>query len=114
NQIKAVDPTYSDLTCDLRVDSTVPAPSQETKTYTVKPGDSLWKIAQEFYGAGHLFKRIIEANPGKLVDENSVIHPGDKLTIPAEQFRLIARSPLAAGKPQSLGVVSLCGVAKNS
>ena len=45
--------------------------------------DSLWKIAQKFYGNGSVFKRIIEANPDKLEDENSVIHPGDELKIPA-------------------------------
>jgi len=80
NQIKAVDPGYSDLTCDLSIDASLPPPAE---TYQVKPGDSLWKIAQSFYGQGSLFQRIIEANPDKLKDANSVIHPGDVLKIPA-------------------------------
>lgn len=82
NQIKAVDASASDITCDLSIDASLPAPPPQETVYTVKSGDSLWKIADKFYGKGHLFKRIIEANPGKLVDENSVIHPGDQLKIP--------------------------------
>jgi LysM repeat protein len=83
DQIKAVDPGYADLTADISVDGSLPAPAAEETVYTVVAGDSLWKISSKFYGGGHLFKRIIEANPDKLKDENSIIHPGDKLRIPA-------------------------------
>ncbi|HEX4809513.1 MAG TPA: LysM peptidoglycan-binding domain-containing protein [Bryobacteraceae bacterium] len=88
NQIKAVDPQYSDLTADINVDTSLPQPTQprsapSEQTYTVQPGDSLWKISEHFYGKGHLFKSIISANPDKLKDEHSVIHPGDTLKIPA-------------------------------
>jgi nucleoid-associated protein YgaU len=79
NQIKAVDASYSDLTCDLSVDTSLPVPKKE---YTVKAGDSLWKIAKEYYGNGTEFPKIIAGNPGKLKDEKSVIHPGDVLVIP--------------------------------
>ena len=82
SQIKAVDPSYSDLTCDLKIDPSLPAPPPQATIYTVVAGDSLWKIAAKFYGNGSVFKKIIEANPDKLKDEKSVIHPGDKLTIP--------------------------------
>ena len=79
NAIKAVDASYSDLTCDLTIDESLTPPA---KTYTVKAGDSLWKIAQEFLGNGSEFPKIIAANPGRLKDANSVIHPGDVLTLP--------------------------------
>ena len=82
NQIKAVDASYADLTCDLSVDGSLPQPAPEETVYTVVAGDSLWKIAQQFLGNGAHFHRIIEANPDKLKDEHSVIHPGDKLRIP--------------------------------
>jgi len=95
DQIKVVDASYSDLTCDLSIDDSLPAPADdapaaddaapaaaEGTTYTVQAGDSLWKISAHFYGAGHLFKKIIDANPDQLQDENSVIHPGDVLNIP--------------------------------
>jgi hypothetical protein len=95
NKIKAIDPTYSDLTCDIRIDPSLPVPAQaaaaaagasrapQMQTYVVQAGDSLWKIAQQYYGNGSLFKKIIDANPDKLKDEKSVIHPGDQLKIPA-------------------------------
>lgn len=79
NQIKLTDPTFSDLTCDLSVDPSLVPPA---RTYTVVKGDSLWKIAQQFYGNGSQFPKIIAGNPERLKDEKSVIHPGDVLTIP--------------------------------
>ena len=81
NQIKAVDPNYEDLTAELAIDSSLPEP---VKTYTVCGGDSLWKIAQDHLGNGAHFPKIIAANPGKLKDQNSVIHPGDVLVIPED------------------------------
>src|SRR5690242_4325893 len=50
NQIKGVDPSYQDLTCDLTIDPSLPRPQQAQaagaaaassgtgRTYTVKPG----------------------------------------------------------------------------
>jgi nucleoid-associated protein YgaU len=82
NQIKLVDASFNDLTCDLSVDESLAPPAPEVRTYTVKAGDSLWKIAQQFYGNGVNFPKIIAGNPGRLKDEKSVIHPGDVLVIP--------------------------------
>ena len=80
NAIKASSDNWaSEVTCDLSVDSSL---SQPVRTYTVVGGDSLWKIAAHYYGNGSKFPKIIEGNPGKLVDEKSVIHPGDVLVIP--------------------------------
>jgi nucleoid-associated protein YgaU len=81
DRIKEIDSTYSDLMCDLSIDSSLPEP---VRTYTVVGGDSLWKIAQTFYGNGALFPKVIAANPDKLQDEHSVIHPGDVLNVPED------------------------------
>lgn len=55
-----------------------PAPAQNAITYTVKKGDSLWKIAQEQLDNGARYKEIVNAN-GLI---NNTIHPGDKLIMP--------------------------------
>jgi nucleoid-associated protein YgaU len=83
DEIKRVDASWPDVSCDLAVDESLPQPAPPApRTYTVKPGDSLWKIAQPPYGKGALYPKIIEANPGKLKDDKSVIHPGDVLVVP--------------------------------
>jgi len=49
--------------------------------YVVKAGDSLSKIAEEFYGDKMLYPKIFEANRHLLSDPNK-IKPGQKLRIP--------------------------------
>lgn len=55
----------------------------KSQTYTVKEGDSLWGIAKAHYGDGSKYTKIFNANKDKIDDPNS-IHPGQKLTIPAQ------------------------------
>lgn len=79
NKIKEIDSAYSDLSCQLTLDSTL---SEPVRTHTVVSGDSLWKIAKVHLGDGNRYPEIIAANPGKLVDATTVIHPGDVLVVP--------------------------------
>jgi len=51
------------------------------KTYTVKSGDSLSKIAKQFYGEAGKWKKIHAANADKIPNPD-LIHPGLELTIP--------------------------------
>jgi LysM repeat protein len=89
DQIKLVDPNYSDLTADI----TVEAPQQRAaavggvatggQTYTVKSGDTLSKISQQFYGSANEYMRIYYANRETLSDPDK-IQPGQQLIIPSE------------------------------
>jgi LysM repeat protein len=89
DQIKSVDPTYSDLTAHITVNESAAAPrtmgaaagSAGHRTYTVKSGDTLSKIAHEFYGNAGAYMRIFEANRDKLSDPNR-IQIGQELVIP--------------------------------
>jgi len=67
-----------------RVDDrmTVGAPQPEARLYTVKPGDSLSKIAKEHYGDPMKYPVIFEANKPMLQDPDR-IYPGQVLRIPA-------------------------------
>lgn len=82
NAIKAVDATFGDLTCDISIDSSLPAPAPEAQKYTVRPGDSLSKIAKQFYGDANQYMRIFDANHDQLDDPNK-IQVGQELIIPA-------------------------------
>ena len=88
DRIKAVNPKWSqELVADISVDpnaapaaKTAAAPS--SRTYTVQSGDSLSKIAKEFYGSPGEYMKIFEANRDVLADPNR-INPGQTLRIPA-------------------------------
>ena len=55
------------------------APSQ--RDYTIQSGDSLSKIARQFYGNANDWQKIYEANKDKIKDPN-MIYPGQKIIIP--------------------------------
>ncbi len=52
-----------------------------TQYHEVVKGDTLWKIAEKYYGDGNLYKDIFEANKDILKDPN-MIKIGQKLRIP--------------------------------
>ncbi|MDO5057041.1 MAG: peptidoglycan-binding protein LysM [Lautropia sp.] len=62
---------------------TVAAASAEAKYYTVAKGDTLSKIAKEFYGNANLYNKIFEANRPMLSHPDK-IYPGQTLRIPPQ------------------------------
>ena len=86
DQIKLVDPSFSDLSADITADPDAPQPAQAGpksggQTYTVQPGDSLSKIAKQFYQDSNAYMDIFNANRDKLDDPNKIF-PGQQLIIP--------------------------------
>ncbi|WP_457062152.1 LysM peptidoglycan-binding domain-containing protein [Mycobacteroides abscessus] len=56
-----------------------PAPAPEPRTYTVESGDTLWAIAERFYGDGNQYQKIADASG---IANPDLIQPGQVLTIP--------------------------------
>jgi nucleoid-associated protein YgaU len=79
DQVKLVDPTFGDLTLNLSVDASL---APKPQVYTVAAGDSLSKIAKQFYGNASEYMKIYNANRDKLNDPNT-IKPGQQLVIPS-------------------------------
>lgn len=48
-------------------------PTQETTTYTIKSGDTLWRIAERFLGSGSKWKTIYDANKD-IIEETAKKH----------------------------------------
>jgi hypothetical protein len=56
-----------------------PPPPPAARTYTVVSGDTLWAIAERFYGDGSRYQAIADASG---VSNPDLIYPGQVLTIP--------------------------------
>jgi nucleoid-associated protein YgaU len=52
-----------------------------TQWHEVKKGETLWKIAEHYYGEGGLYTKIFDANRDVLKDPN-LIRAGQRLRIP--------------------------------
>lgn len=53
----------------------------EGKTYVVRPGDTLWAIAQRMYGDPYQYQRLFKANPRVLAAPEHIF-PGQVLRVP--------------------------------
>ena len=66
---------------DRVVTSDAAVPDGGGKAYRVRPGDTLWDLAQRFYGDGNAFHRILDANQDLLRDADTIT-PGQTIRIP--------------------------------
>ena len=87
-QIKLVSPNQDDITADITVDSSravgaAVGGAQGLQTYTVKSGDTLSAISEQFYGDTNEYMRIFYANRDKLNDPDK-IQVGQQLTVPTK------------------------------
>lgn len=66
----------------LRREAEERAARTKSRTYVVKAGDSLSKIAKEVLGDAGRWQEIFEANKDQIKDPN-LIRPGQELRIPS-------------------------------
>lgn len=55
----------------------------EVNYYEIQEGDSLWKIADKFYGNGSKYEKIFEDNREVIKDPDKIF-PGQKIRIPMD------------------------------
>jgi len=82
NAIKTIPDWRNDIVADIQVVAPAGgAAATSAKTYTVKSGDTLSKIAKEHLGSANDYMKIFEANKDQLSDPDK-IKPGQVLKIP--------------------------------
>jgi nucleoid-associated protein YgaU len=81
NAIKTVSDWKADINADITVVPTAAAVGTSGKTYTVKAGDTLSKIAREHLGDANAYMKIFNANKDQLTDPDK-IKPGQVLKLP--------------------------------
>lgn len=83
NAIKTIPDWRNDIVADIKSTggpAAIASPQSE-RTYTVKAGDTLGKIAKETVGDANAYMEIFNANRDQLDDPNK-IRPGQVLKIP--------------------------------
>jgi nucleoid-associated protein YgaU len=78
--IKTIPEWPNEIVADIQATGPSPAATSGT-TYTVKPGDTLSKIAQQHLGDAGAYMTIFEANKDQLKDPDKIF-PGQVLKIP--------------------------------
>ncbi len=87
NAIKTIPDWRNDVVADIKVTGAGSsagggtATATASKTYTVKAGDTLSKIAKQHLGDANAYMKIFEANRDQLSDPD-LIKPGQVLKIP--------------------------------
>ena len=85
NAIKTIPDWRNEVVADIKVTGGGVgggAAAAAAKTYTVKSGDTLSKIAKEYLGDSNAYMKIFEANRDQLKNPD-LIKPGQVLKIPA-------------------------------
>lgn len=74
--------------------------NNQTRRYTVKPGDTLWHIAEQTYGTGFAWKEIAKANN---VADPSQLGAGMELNLPKVDTANLPQSTQQVTERQSQG-----------
>ena len=62
-----------------------PEPADDVEYYTIESGDSLSKIAKQFYGNAMDYPKLFEANK-EVIKDPDLIYPGQKIRVPAKTW----------------------------
>ena len=76
----------------------------QLSTVVVKPGDSLWKIAQQNLGKGLRWRDLLAVNPG-IVDANRIA-AGTQIYLPAAVSTTRTASKITVRKGDTLSIIA--------
>jgi nucleoid-associated protein YgaU len=82
----------------------VPAARVKLNVVTVKPGDSLWKLAQQNLGKGFRWHDLLAVNPG-IVDGNHIV-AGSQIYLPAAVSSLRAATKFTVRRGDTLSKIA--------
>ncbi|WP_412063362.1 peptidoglycan-binding protein LysM [Rubrivirga sp. IMCC45206] len=81
--VKGVSSVNADgMTVDGAQTAGAAASAPASRYYTIKSGDTLSKIAKEYYGDANAYNKIFEANR-EVIGDPDKIYPGQQIRIPA-------------------------------
>lgn len=71
---------------EVKIDNLeTPEPAEDVQYYTIQSGDSLSKIAKQFYGNAMGYPKLFEANK-EVIEDPDLIYPGQKIRVPAKTW----------------------------
>ncbi|HEU4890461.1 MAG TPA: LysM peptidoglycan-binding domain-containing protein [Vicinamibacterales bacterium] len=82
NALKTIPDWSADIVADIKVADGSKRAEAPAKTYTVKAGDTLSRIAKEHLGDANAYNKILEVNQDQLRDRTK-IKPGQVLKLPS-------------------------------
>jgi nucleoid-associated protein YgaU len=91
---------------------TVPAGPARLNVVTVKPGDSLWKLAEEILGKGQRWHDLVAVNPA-IVDPNHIM-AGSQIFLPSLSAAAHTASKYTVREGDTLSQIALSQLGRAS
>jgi nucleoid-associated protein YgaU len=93
------------------VNANPPVATTPDRVHTVAAGESVFKIAKQYYGDGKAWRKLAKYNH---LDEDAQVRAGDKLNIPSAEVLLGKKPTATAATPTSVTAVPVVNLRGNN